>query len=378
MLNKKTGRTYLSIAHSYRDKEKGYSTNKTILKLGYLDELEKEYPDPISHFKAVVAEMNEKKADGSPPTSITFDRDERLEPGADNRKNIGYAALSKLYHGLRLHTFFNNRSYPWKTRYNVNSIMRLLVFSRILAPASKKKTFEQRGMYFEKMDFSLADVYRCLTKVIGLKRDIIIHLHKQMQDLFDRGDGIVYYDVTNYYFEIDEQDEMRIKGVSKEHRPDPIIQMGLLTDSSGIPITYDLFPGNTNDCKTYAPVFREIRKHFAMGRIIVVGDKGINTGDNIAYCALSGNGYVFSKSVRGATKEIKKYVLDAEGYRLNEGGFKIKSRQYPRTIYVTNKKGKKISVPLDEKMLVFYSPDYDCLFRPDPAGNLMTSGQSIS
>ena len=359
-MNYKNGRTYLSITESYRDSEKGYSTNKTIDKIGYVDVLKKEFPDPIAHFKAVVDERNQKAAEEKlPPVSITISRDERLVKGKDNRKNIGYAAISKFYHGLGLHTFFNNRTRSWNVEYNVNSIMRLLIFSRILHPASKKKTFEQRCTYVEKMDFTLLDIYRCLTKITGLKRDIILHLHKQMKELYGRGDGLVYYDVTNYYFEIDEQDEMRRKGVSKEHRPDPIIQMGLLTDANGIPITYDTFPGNTNDCETYVPIFKDIHKSFDLGRIIVVADKGMNTGDNIAYCKLSGNGYVFSQTVRGGNKDIKTYALDPEGYRELDGGFKIKSRLCSRKIYVTNDSGKKKSVPIDEKHVAFYSPDYD-------------------
>jgi len=356
---KKTGRTYLSITKSYRDRDKGYSTNKTIQKLGYIDELKKDYPDPIAHFKEVVAEMNKNEREGIPPTTITFSRDERLEIGQSNRKNIGYAALSKLYHGLGLHTFFNNRSRTWETEYSLNSIMRLLIFSRVLAPASKKKTYEGRGMYFEKMDFSLLDIYRCLTKVIPLKRDIILHLHNQMKAQYGRSEGIVYYDVTNFYFEIDEEDKVRKKGVSKEHRPNPIIQMGLLTDSDGIPMTFGTFPGNTNDCETYKPIFNEIRKDFDLGRIIVVADKGMNTGNNIAHCLLSGNGYVFSQTVRGGNKELKDFVLNQNDYRIIGEGFRIKSRLYPRIIYVTDSKGKRKQTRLDEKQIAFYSPDYD-------------------
>ena len=186
----------------------------------------------------------------------------------------------------------------------------------------------------------------------------------------------VFWDLSRFFmsfsayhihFEIDEPDELRKKGVSKEHRPDPIVQMGLLTDAEGIPITYGLFPGNTNDCETYVPVLKEVRKRFGLGRIIIVGDKGINTGDNIAYCLLSGNGYVFSKSVRGATGELKSYVLNDEGYRLKEGGFKIKSRQAPRHIYVTNDEGKRKKTRVDEKQVVFYSPDYDRKAKADRA-----------
>jgi transposase len=357
--NKRGGRIHLIIAHGYRDKETKKVRTKTIKSLGYLDELEKQYPDPIAHFKTVVEGMNEKEAEGKPPASVTFDRGERLGLGQDNRKNIGYAALSKFFHDLELHVFFNNRARKWESEYSINSIMRLLIFSRILSPASKKKTFEQRGMYYEKMDFSLADVYRCLTKVITLKRDLMAHLDKQIREQYGRSSDVVYYDVTNYYFEIDEQDEMRRKGVSKEHRPDPIIQMGLLTDSNGIPITFDTFPGNTNDCETYAPIFSQVRNDFEFGRLIVVADKGMNTGNNIANCILSGNGYVFSQSVRGGHKELKNYVLDETGYTSLDGGFKIKSRNYPRLIYVTDIKGEKQQVRLDEKQVVFYSPDYD-------------------
>jgi hypothetical protein len=365
--NKVGNRIHLIIAEGYRDKETKKVRTKTIKTIGYVDELKKTYPDPIQHFRTVVDEMNQKAAENKIPASIAFSQDERLTQGQNNRKNIGCAALSKLYHGLKLHTFFNNRSRSWKTEYSVNSIMRLLIYSRILAPASKKKTYEQKGMYFDKMDFSLADVYRCLSKVISLKREMILHLHKQMRDLFGRGDGIVYYDVTNFYFEIDEQDKLRKKGVSKEHRPDPIIQMGLLTDASGIPITFDIFPGNTNDCETYVPVFKDIRKDFDLGRIIIVADKGLNTGDNIAYCLLSGNGYVFSQTVRGGNKELKQFVLDPEGYRTIGEGFKIKSRQYPRMIYVTGKDGKKRKTHLDEKQIAFYSPDYDRRAKADRA-----------
>ena len=300
--NKVGDRIHLVIVHTYRDKETKITRTKTIKSLGYVDDFLGQYPDPVAHFKEVVAEMNKKEAESKPPASVTFDRGERLEHRQDNRKNIGYATLSKIYHDLNLHTFFNNRSRQWKVEFNVNSIIRLLTFSRILCPASKQKTFEQRGMYYEKMDFALHDVYRCLSKVITLKKDLMIHLNNQMKSLYGRSSEIVYYDVTNFYFEIDEQDEMRKKGVSKEHRPDPIIQMGLLTDSSGIPITFDTFPGNTNDCETYTPVFKQIRKDFNLGRIIVVADKGMNTANNIAYCILSGNGYVFSQTVRGGHK----------------------------------------------------------------------------
>jgi transposase len=211
-----------------------------------------------------------------------------------------------------------------------------------------------------------------------LKHDLTLHLHKRARELFGRGDDLVYYDVTNYYFEIDEQDELRRKGVSKEHRPDPIIQMGLLTDSSGIPITYDLFPGNCNDCETLAPLFREAKRDFGLGRVIVVADKGMNTGPNIVFNTLSGDGYVYAQSVRGGSAELKEYALSQRGYSETEGGFRLKSRQYKRKIVLKledapwladfgetadiAKNGRPLktkTVYIDEKQVVIYSPDYD-------------------
>jgi transposase len=164
--------------------------------------------------------------------------------------------------------------------------------------------------------------------------------------------------VTNYYFEIDEQDEIRRKGVSKEHRPDPIIQMGLFMDNNGIPITYGLYPGNTLDKQTLIPMLSKILHDFSLGRIIIVADRGMTTGDNIYYTLSSKNGYVLSYSIRSADAAFKKYVLDKDGYTEKDDGFKIKSRLYPREISITTTSGRKKKVPVDEKQVIFYSRKY--------------------
>jgi len=353
------GRVYLSIVQGYRDPVTKKVRRKTIKSLGYLDDLEKQYPDPIKHFQAIVAEMNEKVTLEKQPITINLDPKETITQSTTNRKNIGYAALSKLYHELDLDTFFYNYSRSFKSKFNTNNIMKLLVFSRILAPASKKKTYEEKDRYFENTNFSLDDVYRCLTQVITLKDKLQLHLHRQMKKKFGRNTELVYYDVTNYYFEIDKQDELRKKGVSKEHRPDPIVQMGLLMDTNGIPIMYDLFPGNTNDCSTLIPILDKIKKDYEIGRTIVVADKGINTADNIAFNLVRGDGYVYSQTVRGGNKELKSYALDSSGYHQISDDYKIKSRLYPREIAVSNVKGGRSIVRIDEKQVVFYSADYD-------------------
>lgn len=138
--------------------------------------------------------------------------------------------------------------------------MKLLIYSRILVPASKKKTYEEKERYFENTEFSLDDVYRCLTQVVTFKDELQLHLHRPIKNKYGRNTDLVYYDVTNYYFETDRQDELKRKGIAKDHRPDPIIQMGLLMDTKGIPILYEFFPGNTNDCETLMPVLDKVKK----------------------------------------------------------------------------------------------------------------------
>jgi len=359
------GRTYLSIVQGFRDPLTKKVRHKTIKSLGYLEDLAKEHQDPIAHFKAVAEEMNKVAALEKEPVRFEIDPQEQLTENPANRKNIGYAALSKLYHELDLHIFFYNRSRSFKSEFNTNNIMKLLVFSRILVPASKKKTYADKERYFENFEFSLDDIYRCLTKVVAFKDSLQLYLHRQMKHKFNRSTELVYYDVTNYYFEIDAPDELRKKGVSKEHRPDPIVQMGLLMDTKGIPISYDLFPGNTNDCETLLPVLSRVKSDYGVGRIIVVADKGVNTADNIAFSLAKGDGYVYSQTVRGANRELKNYVLDPAGYRELSEDYKIKSRLYPREIAVSNVNGGRSKVLIDEKQVVFYSYDYDRKAKAD-------------
>ena len=361
------GRKYLSIVRGYWDPETKKVRHKSVISLGYLDELEKQYSDPVAHFKQVASDMTRQEAEASSPVAITLRRDERLESGTGNRKNIGYAALSAIYHELGLELFLNNSARKLKAAYSVNAIIRLLVYSRILEPASKKRTFDKRGDYFEKFDFSLDDVYRCLTFANTLSQDLQRHLHKAITKRYGRRTETVYYDVTNYYFEIDEQDDLRKNGVCKEHRPNPIVQMGLFMDADGIPISYGLFPGNTNDCETLLPMLAETKDAYDLGRAIIVADKGMNTSTNISSCVLGGYGYVFSQTVRGGSNELKQYVLNENGYKWIGEDYKKKSRLYPREITVRDIHGKEKKVRIDEKQVVFYSREYDKKAKADRA-----------
>ena len=356
----KSGRINLAIVDGYYDKATKKTKHKVIESLGYLDELEKQYDDPIDYFTKRAKKLTEEKKIGQAPINFTFYDSDRLCVGDNLRKNFGYTALSKIYHELEINKFLNNRQRHTKESYDANTIMKMLVFSRILAPASKKSSFDNREMFFEKTNYSLDDVYRCLSFLDKHKESLQVWMNDKIKENYGRDTSLIYYDVTNYYFETDEQNDFLRKGVSKEHRPNPIVQMGLFMDNNAIPITYELFAGNTNDCLTYRPNFGRIKKQFNLGRVISVADKGMTTGDNIWYTinTPTHDGYVFSMSIRGAEKSMKEYVLDAEGYVWLGKEYKRKSRKYPRTIQVTSTSGKKIKKQVDEKQVVFWSEKY--------------------
>ncbi len=361
--DKRINKTYLTIARGYRNEE-GKSRTAIVKYLGDLETLQKQYKDPIAHFQEVVQKMNEEEKQNKTPIILKINKNEKLEEGTNNIKNFGYVALSKIYHELEIDNFFINK---FKNRdiseSKINNIIKLLVFSRDLYPNSKKSTFDNKDIFFENTNFSLKEVYNALTYIEPFKQQIQHFIYSHIQDQYKPNNEAIFYDVTNYYFEIDDADEIREKGVSKEHRSNPIVQMGLFMDALGLPMCYQLFRGNTNDCLTLKPMVQELQKNYEVGRVIVVADKGLNTGNNIVYNKAIGNGYVMSLSIRGANKELKEFVLKDEEYKYNEEKtYKKKSRLYPREVIITKKdsNGKKIktTTTVDEKQVIFWSADY--------------------
>jgi transposase len=366
--NQKKG-TYLLIEEKYRDKEKKQARTKHHKTLGYLHDLEKEYPDPIAHFKEVVVQMNaEEKANKK--ITLEIDMNEKLQDETHTRYNMGYAAILKIYHELELDRFLNNKARHETFEYNTNSIMKLLTITRILNPSSKKKAYECRDMFFERFDFGLHDIYRALSHFSKIGEECQRFISDQINAKFGRDTSLMYFDVTNFHFEIDKTDDFRKRGKEKNNRPDPIVQMGLAMDSDGIPLYYKLFPGNTHDSKTFIPVFKDICVRFNPGRIIAVADMGCTSANNIYF--LKGgdrdkriNGYVFSFSIRKGSDKFRKYVLDDTGYTDNYGkelekdyGYKVKSRFEVREIKITMKNGSLKGVLIDEKQVVFWSKKY--------------------
>lgn len=375
---RKNGRVYLYIEKSYRDKVTGKPRKKNVKTIGYVDELEKQYPNPIAHFREVARQMTlEEKSNRQ--ITLKIDMNEDLPKKAEGSKNFGYAVSLKVYHELGLDKFLKNRSRSERFEFNANSIMILLIISRLLSPGSKKKAYEEKNRYFERFDFSLDDVFRALTYFDKISEDFQQYLHESVRMKYGCDTSIVYYDVTNYHFEISKPDENRKRGRCKQNRKKPIIQMGLAMDKKGIPIHYELFPGNILDKETFRSVIGKIRKDYDTGRIIVVADMGIITGDNIYY--LTGdkpekprNGYIFSFSIRGGSNAFKAYVLDEKGYTNGEvkvvdedADFKVKDRITYRDINVTMDDGRVQKKTVYEKQVVFWSRKYYIKARAERA-----------
>lgn len=389
--------TYLAIQESYYDSASKQSRTRTVQSLGYLDSLKKEYDDPVAYFTGKAAEMTEEKK-RSRSYTFTIDATAKMTADTDDVKNVGYGVLKELYKQLEIDKFWNWKTRNLSIRYNVDQIFRLLVFSRILAPASKKGTFDDRDFYFESFrDFSLDDIYHALDVICANNEALQKWIYDHSEKICGRDLSVSYFDCTNYYFDIGRPDmdtlnnegcpvdkngkptppKYRKRGPEKNHRPDPIVEMGLLMDRKGIPLAFDLFPGNESEKVHMRPIINRIKNEFSDSRIIFVADRGLNTSDNIYY--LNGDnkseinirdGYVYGQSVRGADAEFKAWVLggnyvtdkvvDEDGKEIT---FKHKSRIHPKKLHVNvtkpgQKKKVKKTVSIDQRQMAYYSEKY--------------------
>lgn len=388
---------YLAIQESYYDSESKQSRTRTIQSLGYLDALKKEYQDPVAYFTQMASDMTEQKKQKK-SVQILIDTTARMSTETADVKNVGYGILKELYKKLEIDKFWSWKTRNLSIRYSVDQIFRMLVFSRILVPASKKSTFDGRDFYFEDFgDFSLDDIYHALDIICKNNEDLQKWIYDHSEKICTRDLSVSYFDCTNYYFDIGRSDmdildeagnpvdengdsvpaKYRKRGPEKNHRPDPIVEMGLLMDRKGIPLAFDLFPGNESEKVHMRPIINRVKNGFSGSRIIVVADRGLNTSDNIYY--LNGDnkgdintrdGYVYGQSVRGADAEFKEWVLssayitdkvtDDDG---KEAIFKHKSRIHPKELHVNvtrpgQKKELRKTVSIDQKQMVYYSEKY--------------------
>ena len=366
---KKNGRTYLTIEEGYRIE--GKRKTRHVESIGYVDELTSEdCPDPVAFWQEEVARRNACAKEAQAPVIVKLHQQRKIDKRRGGRLEIGAAIPSAYFHrDLGMWDFFERRRTARGCAYDPCRILELLVFNRMAHPSSKSAAWETRGRFPRKCDFTLDDVYRSLDYLAERSDALVKHMNASLEGARGPRDRTrLYYDVTNYYFEIDGEDEgedgLRKKGVSKEHRPEAIVQMGMLIDADGIPLDYELFPGNVNDMSTMVPMMgkaglRGDADDPGRERVVVVADKGLNTSANIARATLDGNGFVFSQSVRKATKELKGWVLDKEGYAESESGnFRCKSRIADKAVYVVGGDGKKHKVMVPVKEVAFWSRDF--------------------
>ena len=226
-LKKPNGRIYLSFVQGYR--ENGKPKSRTVKSLGYLDELEGQFDDPIAHFEELARIENEKTKAEHAPVVLTIHPEQKIDKRTCQRKNIGCAIPLSIYQRLGIEESIRSALRKYSVRFDVNAVLRLLVMERLFNPGSKQSAWQARDSYFFKSDFSDDDVYRGLDILADSKSRIVAAMNKSIDAMGRRGSlDTAFYDVTNYYFEIDDPDDLRRKGVSKEHRKSPIVQMGLL------------------------------------------------------------------------------------------------------------------------------------------------------
>ena len=320
---KNTSRKLLVIQERYLD-ENGKKRTRTVEKVGFLDELEKEYDDPIAHFKLVAKEKTEEKnKNNDNVVTITFNKDaimhfdERMV--YDITMKTGNIPIGKVIHKLRLDGFLDSRRKRTNCEFNLTNLFRLLIYERLLEPGSKLSDWRNRDRYYEKMKFEVNQIYSGLQKLASWKEPILKHLNNEMIKQYGRESGYGYglFDGTNIYYEIENEDGFKMRGNSKEKRYDlPIVQMGLLLDSQGFPISYDIYEGNTNDSQMLIPAMNRARKEFNLNSMIYVADSAFSGSDNTADIIINHDGYVMSRSVKGTSisEELRKKVLSPQGY----------------------------------------------------------------
>lgn len=394
-VTKRQGKEYIQIIKKYRDAN-GKAKDKTVLTPGFVDKYIDIYDDPIAHFKDEAKRLTDEE-DENYNLSLQLNLNEKLLEDESNIYNVGYVVLKRLYRSLKLDEFFKKESKNLKIKYDLNKIYELLVFSRILFPASKRKTLNESNKLFEDYsDISLDDIYSALDIFSSLDDKIQEWIFIHSKDICERDLSLGYFDCTNFYYDISRPDETvlnengevekigyRKYGPEKNHRKDPIVEMGLLMDNKSIPITYSIFPGNESEKVHMLPIVKSVRSKYNIERIIIVADRGLNTSDNIY--KLNGDnktdnnsldGYVYGQSVRIADKEFKEWVLKKDDYiktKITDKEtdddtvdddlvFIHKSRIYPKSIAVdyVNKNGKTVKrkVTVDQKQLVYYSSKY--------------------
>lgn len=310
----KYGHNTLYVYKSYRN-ENGKSTSKCIENLGRYEDLAKIHDDPIAWAKEYIAKLNEQEKENKKIT-LTYSTGHKIEKEQNVLFDGGYLFLQKYFYSLGLGKICNDISKKYSFKYNLTDILAVLTYGRILSPNSKLSTYEYSKTLLEQYDFSLQDIYRSL-EVIAKEKDFIqSEIYQQSKKMGKRNDKILYYDCTNYYFEIENERGMAKYGHSKENRPNPIIQMGLFMDADGIPLAFCLNDGNTNEQKTLKPIEEQIIKDFGNSKFVVCTDAGLSSVANRKFNNICSRAFITTQSIKKMKDYQKEWALSDDGWKL--------------------------------------------------------------
>ena len=350
--------TYLQIYESYYDPERKGGAHRSYKPIGYVHELQASgIEDPITVFGEEVQKLNQeykRKKQSEKERQISEESPEKL---------LGYFPLKNLNDSLGCKKYIDLMQTATSFRFNIFDMMSALIYARAVHPCSKLKTYiEVIPKLFEKHDFSLNQIYSGLGYIGSEYEKIIEIFNHQVSQKYPFDTSHSYFDCTNFYFEIDKEDEFRLKGPSKENKKEPIVGMGLLLDANQIPIGMKLYPGNESE----KPIIRNIiddlkQSSHISGRTIQVADKGLNCFNNIMHALKSGDGYIFSKSVKNLPETEKTWVLLENDYvdvknKKGEVLYRIKDCVDDFSYTYTDDTGHKKTLKLTEKRIVTFNP----------------------
>ncbi len=354
------------INHAYIDKN-GKSTSRIYKKLGTLKELSEKLNtnrDGVMAWAKKQAEIETKKYnDENEKVNLALSPNSLIEKGRVNSFNCGYLFLQNICSSLRIDNICRNIKTRYNYEYDLHAILTDLIYARILSPSSKLSSYEYCNTLLEKPKYKLHDVYRALYLLAKESDYIQSELYRNSEFLHKRNTKVLYYDCTNYYFEIEEARQDKQYGKSKEHRPNPIVGMGLFMDSDGMPLAFDIYPGNQNEQLTLKPLEEKVIRDFNCSKFIYCSDSGLGSKNNKLLNSVGDKAYVITQSLKKLRKEDRDIALNTKQYRkLNSNKFidlndlDEEDKEVFNSIYYKE-------IPIDkgsihETLIVTYSPKY--------------------
>lgn len=346
--------------------ENGKHSSKIVEKLGTLSELSKIHSDPISWAKDYIQQLNSQEKEASRKVNIQFSQSTTITKDTQKLFNIGYLFLQQIYFMLGLNKITSNISSKYNFSFNLDSILSRLIYSRIIFPSSKLSTTKESKKFLEQPDFELQHVYRALDIIAKEDAFIQSELYKNSCAISKRNSKILFYDCTNFFFESECQSGIRQYGCSKEHRPSPIVEMGLFMDGDGIPLAFSIFPGNKNEQQSLIPLEQQIIKDFSHSKFVVCTDAGLSSLQNRIFNNKADRAFITTQSIKKLKTYIQEWCMDphawyAEGY---DTEFDISSleanetliERYKNTIFFKERWIKENG--LEQKLIVTFSLKY--------------------